>query len=73
MPTLETVKTREEVVLDWLRMGPGTVDQFIVETGEYVNSFAPVFTGLLKAGKIKAVGQRRTSHGGIANVWAVVE
>lgn len=64
---------KSKVVLDWLRKTPGTVDEFIRETGFYVNSWAPTFTRLYQRGRIRPVGHRTTSHGGTANVWEVVQ
>lgn len=68
---MNSQQVKRERVLAWLQKRPGTVDEFICETGLYINSWAPVFTHLYKDGLIRPDGQRVTSHGGVANVWVV--
>lgn len=52
--------------------GPATVDEYLAETGLYVNSVAPVFTALKDEGLIRRTGEERvTRYGGTANVLAI--
>jgi hypothetical protein len=51
--------------------GPQTVDEFVTKRGAYVNSWAPTFTGLRKAGLVhRTGGMKRTSHGAKAHIIA---
>lgn len=65
---------KEATVLTALESeGPMTVDEFVTRRGLYVNSWAPTFTALRKAGRIRRTGERRpTSHGAEAFVVEVV-
>ncbi|WP_405056996.1 hypothetical protein OG474_30200 [Kribbella sp. NBC_01505] len=52
--------------------GPQTVDEFVTRRDAYVNSWAPTFTELRKAGLVTRTGaQRTTSHGAVAHVIAI--
>ncbi|TCC19933.1 hypothetical protein [Kribbella sindirgiensis] len=49
--------------------GPQTVDKFVTRRQAYVNSWAPTFTALRKAGLVQRTGkQEATSHGAKAHV-----
>jgi hypothetical protein len=54
--------------------GPQTVDEFVTRRGWYVNSWAPTFTKLRKAGLAMRTGdQRSTTHGARAHVIAATD
>ena len=56
------------------RSGPRTADEFVTARGWYVNSWAPTFTQLRKAGLVRRTGERRTtSHGAEAYVIEITE
>ncbi len=61
---------KAEVVLKALaNEGPQTVDKFVTSRGWYVNSWAPTFTELRKAGLVKRTGAMgRTTHGAKAHI-----
>lgn len=64
----------ERIVLQALRLGDCTVDEFVTSRRGYVNSWAPVFTHLKEAGYIERTGTTRpTSHGGNAHVLRITE
>lgn len=61
-------------ILRYLAQRPSTVDEFLSETGLYVNSWAPRFTGLRGAGLIERTGETRlTRYGSAAAVNRLTE
>lgn len=67
--------TKEQIVLQALaNEGPLTADEFVTRRGWYVNSWAPTFTQLRKAGLVARTGQKRkTVHGAEAFVIEITD
>lgn len=65
---------REQAVLRTLRnQGPMTVDAFVADN-LYVNTWAPVFSRLKRAGLIDRTGERHfTRYGGTAHVLGITK
>lgn len=57
-----------------MREGAQTVDEFVSARGWYVNTWAPVFTGLRQRGLLARTGERRrTTHGALAHVITITD